>query len=203
MSAIGYQVCKLGLLALYRALLDFEARGMENVPKRGPALLAANHASFLDPPALGIALARQVYFVARGTLADSKKLDIFMWLSDVIRIRRGEADSAAIRKVMQRLGEGGLVGLFPEGTRSLDGKLGEFEEGTILIARRAKVPIIPVGIAGTFEALPKGRGLRRHPIRVVYGKPFDASAGSRAEANQELRRRIGLLLEEAQSWKAV
>lgn len=203
MTALGYQSFKLSFLVLMRGLLDYEAQGLENVPKRGAAILAGNHCSFLDPPALGVAISRPVFFVARGTLADSKALDIFMWLSDVIRIRRGEGDTVAIRKVMQRLHEGQLVALFPEGTRSLDGKLGPFEEGAVLIARRAKVPIIPVGIAGTYEALPKGRGLRRFPIRVLFGKPFDVSAGSRAEANEELRRRIGLLLEEAKSWKSV
>lgn len=203
MSNLSYQFWKLSLLTAYRGLLDFQTRGLENVPKRGGAILAGNHASFLDPPAMGAPIAREVYFVARGSLAESKALGIFMWMSDVIRIRRGEGDTVAIRKMMKRLEEGGLVGVFPEGTRSLDGNLGPFEQGAVLVARRAKVPIIPVGIAGTFEALPKGRGLRRYPVRVVYGKPFDASVGTRDEANQELRRRIGLLLEEARSWIAV
>lgn len=199
-----YHLSRHLCLGVLRGFFDFRFYGWENIPRSGAAILAGNHASFFDPPAMGAAVRRHVYFVARGTLAKSRLFAFFLWAYDVIRIRRGESDFQAVRSILERLKAGRVVGLFPEGTRSLDGQLGPFQEGTVLIARRARVPIVPLGIAGTFEAFPKGRRWpRRHPVRVVYGQPFDASSGTRDEANRELRRRIGLLLEEARSRKTV
>lgn len=182
-----------------RSFWNLQFDGLENVPKRGGAILVANHVSFFDPPVLGGPIKRHTSFVARATLSNSKVFALFFYLVEGISIRRGEADSGALREVLRRLQAGRLVALFPEGTRSPDGKLGKFSDGVIVLARKAKVPVIPAGIAGTYEAFPRKGGMKRHPIRVIYGKPFDASVGTREEANEELRRRIGLLLEEARA----
>lgn len=192
------------LLTILRGFFSFETYGSERVPHRGGAVLVGNHASFMDPPAMGVVFNRPVRFVARGTLTESKAFVWIFKLCAVIPIRRNEPDTISIRKMLDSLHAGELVGLFPEGTRTLDGKLGEFAPGAILVARRAKVPIIPVAIYGTFDALPKGRlWPRRATVRVAYGIPIDANAGSRDEVNAKVRQQIELSLEELRLKKSL
>lgn len=200
----AYHFFRKTLLTLFRTFFDLHVYGTENVPYRGGAVLVGNHASFMDPPVMGAVFNRPVSFVARGSLTESAAFIWIFKLCGVIPIRRNEADTQAIRTMVSHLSEGRLIGLFPEGTRSRDGKLGKFSEGAVLVARKAKVPIIPVAIYGTFDALPKGRiWPRRATVRVQYGIPLDANAGTREEVNELIRQRIALSLEELRSKKSL
>jgi len=171
MWVVGRVILWLLTLILFR----LRTRGMENVPKKGGVLLVTNHQSFLDPPLIGIALRRQIHYMARETLF---KGGFLQWLAETLNtfpVKRGQADLAAVRMAVERLDKGFVVNIFPEGTRTEDGSIGTIAPGVALIVGRCKTPvsIVPVVIDGAFEAWPRTQRLP-HPgrIRIVYGKPI-------------------------------
>jgi 1-acyl-sn-glycerol-3-phosphate acyltransferase len=173
--------------------------GVENVPERGGVLLAANHQSFLDPPAVGLALRRQVYYVARASLFRVPLLGWFLRKQHGVPIERDAADLSAIRMAIDLLRRGEGLVLFPEGTRTSDGSVGEFRPGFAIVAARARAPIVPVAIDGAFEAWPRGQRLPRSGrVRVAYGQPVEP-LGSGKEAcvatAREVHRRVVALLD--------
>jgi 1-acyl-sn-glycerol-3-phosphate acyltransferase len=170
---------------IYNMFFRGEVTGLENLPREGSFLIAANHASFLDPPLIGSQVPRQIAYFARKTLW--KKGFASWWLDEVGTIpvdRDGGQDVSAIKRVLKSLkSDKGLI-LFPEGTRPSDGHLQEPKAGVGLIACRAQVPVIPARIFGSYEAYGKGRPLRLGtPVTIVFGEPIlpeeyhDASAG--------------------------
>jgi 1-acyl-sn-glycerol-3-phosphate acyltransferase len=189
--------------------LRYRARGLENLPKTGGGLVLVNHQSFLDPMLVGLPLQRPVSNLARDSLF---KVPVIGWVlrnTYVMPINRDAASTASIRHALQRMNHGFLVGLFPEGTRSTDGTVGEFKPGFISMIRRAKVPVYPVGIAGAYEAMPRG-GFRLWPqrVRIVFGKPLCAEEVARLSAKgheDELvafaRAGVVACQREAQQWR--
>ena len=166
------------------------ATGRGHIPRSGGALLVSNHLSHLDVLVLGTLLPRPLNFVARSTL-------FFPPLGWIIRslgafpIQREGMGAQGLKETLRRLRAGGIVTLFPEGTRSTDGELGPLKQGIAVLAARAQVPIIPAAVVGTFEAWPRSRTLpRRHPIHVDYGRPItpDEIAGCTPEAVADLIR---------------
>ena len=158
------------------AILLFHVRisGRENVPTKGAALLVTNHQSMLDPWLIGIALKRQIHYMARESLFRGGIIQYLFERTNAFPIRRGRADTTAIRESLNRLEKGYLVNIFPEATRTADGSIGPVAAGVAVIVRRARVPVIPVSVEGAFEAWPRGRRLPRpRPIRIRYGKPID------------------------------
>jgi 1-acyl-sn-glycerol-3-phosphate acyltransferase len=177
-------VHKTWTYSFLRGLVDVVGRlyfrrrieGREHVPSEGPVVFASNHQSFLDIPLVAQATRRHVCFVARRSLAGSRLLGWIMAQCGAVLVSRGESDRAAVRDMIGHLERGDTVAIFPEGTRTRDGRVGEFQRGALLVARRAGVPIIPIGIRGTFEAWPRGGGFPR-PQRLVlrFGAPIDSS----------------------------
>ena len=170
---------------IYNMFFRGEVSGLENLPKDGSFLIAANHASFLDPPFIGSQVPRQIAYFARKTLWKGGLIS--WWLDEVGTIpvdRDGGQDVSAIKRVLKALkNDKGLI-LFPEGTRTSDGHLQEPKAGVGLIACRAQVPVIPARIFGSYNAYGKGRPLRLGtPVTIVFGEPIlpeeyhDASAG--------------------------
>jgi 1-acyl-sn-glycerol-3-phosphate acyltransferase len=156
----------------FAAVGGWRATGRHNVPETGGLLLVANHLSFLDVFMIGIPLRRPLNYVARSTL-------FVPGLSFLIRsvggfpIQREGIGASGLKETLRRLRDGGVVTLFPEGTRSKDGNLGPLKTGIAVLVSRAGVPVVPAGIAGTFEAWPRSRLLPRpHPIRLHYGPPI-------------------------------
>ncbi len=151
-----------------------EVVGVENLPKTGSFLLAANHASLLDPPLIGSQVPRQIAYFARKTLW--KPGFASWWLDKVGTIpvdRDGGQDVSAIKRVLRALKDDKGLILFPEGTRTSDGALQEPKAGVGLIVCRSQVPVVPVRIFGSFEAFGKGRSLRLGtPVTVVFGRPI-------------------------------
>lgn len=178
---------------------------MQNVPREG-AILAGNHVSYLDPALLWCAVPRPVHFVAKAELWGTSW---FGWLLDrlwAFPVERGSADRTMITTATGLLGHGELLGMFPEGTRGATGsdELGEAHGGVAFIAIRAGVPIVPVGIAGTDRALPKGSRIPRFPrVTISCGEPVypETFTGGRKERMQamttELMNRIALEREKA------
>ena len=162
-----------------------EIAGLENLPRAGSFLIAANHASYLDPPLIGAQVQRQIAFFARKTLW---KPGIASWWLDTVGTipvdRDGGQDVSAIKRVLRALqADWGLI-LFPEGTRSPDGEFQTPKAGVGFICCKAHVPVVPARIFGSFEAYGKGRGIHLGtPVSIVFGRPIspeeydDPSAG--------------------------
>lgn len=164
------------LCPIFRFFHRFRVEGLENVPSEGGVLLVANHVSWLDPPILGCALNRPVHFMAKAELF---KLPFLGWALPRVNafpVRRGATDRSAIQTAIDLLRGGEVIGIFPEGTRSRTGELLPPRRGAGLIALRANVPVIPVGIHGTYRAV-RWRGLLPRFNRVVVriGEPIDLS----------------------------
>lgn len=151
-----------------------DVAGVENIPATGPFLLAGNHASHLDPPAIGSNVPRQISFFARKTLWKGGVLSWWMDQAGCIPVDRdGGSDVSAIKRVLRTLQEGKALILFPEGTRSPDGNFQAPKSGVGMIACRAKVPVVPVRIFDSNHAW--GRGKRFTPgvpVSITYGKPL-------------------------------
>lgn len=154
-----------------RGFYRIEIRGTENIPWRGPVVLAANHCSFLDPPVLAmVSPNRNVRFMARDTLYSNPFARWFFPRVGLIALDRTRGDLAALRTAISSLKGGDVVALFPEGTRSPDGQLKEAKGGIGFLIAKSQAPVVPVRIFGTYEAMPKGSArLRRSRITVRIG----------------------------------
>ena len=169
---IWYRAVQAIVTVLLSAFYGLRATGRKNLPANGAALLVSNHLSHLDSFILGILLPRPLNYVARSTLF-VPGVGAFIRSLGGFPIQREGLGASGMKETLRRLRAGGIVALFPEGTRSLDGELGEIKPGIALIAARAKVPIVPTAIAGTFEAWPRRRLLPTpHPIRIHFGTPI-------------------------------
>ncbi len=169
-----------GLKAVYRPWVE----GAENVPEHGGAILASNHLSFSDSVFLPLVLKRKVVFLGKSEYFTGKGVKgaatrAFMQGVGTIPVHRGggKASEAALRTGMQVLGGGELLGIYPEGTRSVDGRLYRGKTGVARLAIEAGVPIIPVAMIGTDVAQPVGQKVpSREDIGVRIGKPIHISA---------------------------
>ena len=141
--------------------------GRHHVPARGGAVIVANHCSYLDPPVMGGANSRRVvHFLARDTLFSNPLARWFFPRVGVIALDRTKGDLGALKKAIAILKEGQVIGLFPEGTRSPDGKMRAAKGGIGFLIAKGDVPVVPLHISGTHEAFPKGADKLR-PSRIV------------------------------------
>ena len=153
----------------------FRVYGKENVPDKGALILASNHQSYLDPLFCGVSLKRHLHFLARDSLFANR---FFGWLIssvNTIPVRRGEADLSAIKNVIGKLKEGKGLCLFPEATRTSDGKIAALKPGFGLLCRRGEASVVPVIIDGAFECWPRHKKMfSRGLVTVCYGKVITA-----------------------------
>src|SRR6266511_1419984 len=158
-----------------RLLYKPKAVGLESIPE-GPAILAANHQSFLDDLLLPLVVpGRKVVFMAKADYFDKWYLRWFFKGANVIPVRRESrsAAEAALQTGVEALRDGSLVGIFPEGTRSPDGRLYRGKTGVARMALEAQVPIIPVAITGTFEAMPYHQKMPKPGrVEIRFGGPL-------------------------------
>lgn len=154
----------------------YRVYGERNVPKKGPVILAANHASYLDPAVVGTGLWRTVNYAARENLFRNRWGG--MWIRMVLGfpISRDDLDRRTLRAIMRRLQDGRVILLFPEGTRTPDGGVRDFKPGIGMLAYLSRAPVVPAYIKGSFEAFPRGaRFPKPHPISICFGGPVDLS----------------------------
>jgi 1-acyl-sn-glycerol-3-phosphate acyltransferase len=145
-------------------------------------ILASNHASFVDPPLVGIPLKRPLNFLARDTLFRFPGVGATLRSWKAVPVDREGGGGAGLKAILDRLLQGGAILLFPEGTRTHDGKLQPGRSGIGLAVIKSNAPVIPVRVFGTYEAFGRHvRFPRRHRISVKYGKPM-LFAELRAEA---------------------
>jgi len=183
-----YALAKFFLLAFYRVVYRMRVVGLERVPREGPMLVASNHASHLDPPAVGISMPRPVRIMAKKELFSVPVLGWLISGLGAIPVSRGGADRRAVETMGGLLRTGATVLIFPEGTRTLDGRLQEPKAGVGWLA--LQMPdcwIVPVYVTGTYAAWPKGRRFPRPGrITIHVGDPFRTSA-----ALESIRSRAG------------
>ncbi len=183
-----------GLKVIYHPWVE----GVENVPEHGGAILASNHLSFSDSVFLPLVLKRKVVFLGKSDYFTGKGVKgaatrAFMQGVGTIPVHRGggKASEAALRTGMQVLGNGELLGIYPEGTRSLDGRLYRGKTGVARLAIEAGVPIIPVAMIGTDVAQPIGQKLpSREDIGVRIGEPIHISAYRSLQEDREALREL-------------
>jgi 1-acyl-sn-glycerol-3-phosphate acyltransferase len=161
---------------LLRAVWRPRARGLEHIPSEGGFIVAANHLSFVDSLFMPLVCPRNVVFLGKADYFDSWRTRWFMEAAGVIPVRRegGSAGEAAILAGIRALRAGHAVGIYPEGTRSPDGRLYRGKTGVARLALEARVPVIPVGIHGTPEIMPieaKVPRLTGQPL-VEFGSPL-------------------------------
>jgi 1-acyl-sn-glycerol-3-phosphate acyltransferase len=188
---MGYWILKAVLKPILTALYGIKAEGLENVPKDGPAVLAANHVSFLDSFFLPLVIkGRKVTYLAKADYFKSWKTAWFFRMAGQIPIERegGRSSQAALQTGLGVLREGKLLGIYPEGTRSPDGLLHRGRTGVSRLALSAQVPVIPCGLVGTEEVMPKDAKLPkffgRPKIKVRFGKPIDTSRYANKERDR-------------------
>jgi 1-acyl-sn-glycerol-3-phosphate acyltransferase len=162
---------------LYATYFRWRVFNSERVPLKGPVILASNHASFLDPPLVGAGLRRGVNYLARDTLF---RFPVMGWLLrkwECVPVDREGGGAAGLRAILDRLLAGGAILLFPEGTRSTDGKLQPARSGIGLAVIKSEAIVVPVRVFGTFEAYGRGTKFPRpHRVAVKYGRPMTFAA---------------------------
>lgn len=166
-------LCGLWFKLFYRLRIT----GRENLPLTGPVLIISNHQSYLDPIIIGLATGkRPAHMLARSNLFKPFFMNWLLKSLNGVPVDRGTADLASMRRCIEVLKDGMSLALFPEGTRTEDGAVLPFKAGTLLIARRAGAVILPLAIAGSFEAWPRKRKLPQFfgRIRAQFGEPIAA-----------------------------
>jgi len=164
-------MCKVFCILFFRV----RTYGRDNVPKKGAFVLVSNHQSWLDPIFCVGPLKRPSSFVARDSLFANWFFGPLISSVNAIPVKLDEADISAMRKVIGKLKKGGGVCLFPEGTRTYDGKIAQLKPGLGLLCRRGGAAVVPVVIDGAFECWPRHKKLfSPGSIRVCYGKAITA-----------------------------
>ena len=168
LKAIARVVCK--------TYLRVHCGGVENVPAEGGCLLVSNHFSGLDPFLIGIMIDRPIHYVAKIELYRGPIATWFLDSIGSIPIDRSKLDTSAVRTVLQLLGEGKLVGVAPEGTRSRTGEVLPFTHGATKLALCTQTPLVPAAVYGTRELMPPGATcFKPGKVYIKFGKVFDLS----------------------------
>jgi len=167
-----YRLSGVVLRTVFRTYFRWSVFHPERVPANGPAILAANHASFLDPPLIGSALTRDIHYLARESLFKVPVLGMALKRLNCVPVDR-ESGGAGLKIILERLLRGNAILLFPEGTRSLDGRLAPARPGIGLTVIKSAAVVVPLRVFGTFEAF--GRHMRfpaPYPVALKFGSPI-------------------------------
>ena len=176
--------------------------GLENVPRRGPLILASNHVNLLDPPLLAVLMPRRIIYMGKVELWETPIIGPLYTLAGFIPVQRFGADLAALRKAEKVLRQNQVLGMFPEGTRSRKPGLSKGQPGTAIIALRSGAPIVPVAVTGTAGVAVPRSFFRITQVGVVFGKPFELPKGRRLNAElveqctERIMKEIAVLLPE-------
>ena len=189
---LGKALCTAVLKPLYR----IKVIGIENFPKDEGVLLCTNHTDNLDPPVVGLTAPRPVHFMAKEELFEKPVLKSVLPNVNAFPVKRGLSDRQAIRKALNLLKTGQVVGMFPEGTRSKTGELGKGLTGAGFFALKGNAVVMPCAIIGPYRPFKQ--------LKVVYGKPIDMTPyrerkASAEEATEVIMAAIQELLEKNRS----
>ncbi|MGQ4664395.1 lysophospholipid acyltransferase family protein [Metabacillus halosaccharovorans] len=172
-----YPFARSVVAGLLRPTFRIKVEGLEHFPKEGGVLLCTNHISNFDPPVVGVTAPRKVLFMAKAELFNVPVLKQLLSNFGTFPVKRGGGDREAIRAGLKVLKEGHVLGLFPEGTRSKDGKLGKGQAGAGFFALRSTAAVVPCAIIGPYKSF--------RTLRVVYGKPINMEEFREKKINAE------------------
>jgi 1-acyl-sn-glycerol-3-phosphate acyltransferase len=200
---LGYRLLRYVVSFLFRLIWRPRITGLENVPRSGPVIIASNHLSFIDSVVIPILVPRRVRFLAKAEYFDGhglrgRGMALFFRVVDAVPVRRdGQRDSslAALQAALDVLRDDVAFGIYPEGTRSRDGRLYRGRTGVGWLALTSAVPVVPVALIGTDLIQPVGHRMPRiKPLRVSFGPPVDpapwiasvAESGGAGRARREI-----------------
>jgi 1-acyl-sn-glycerol-3-phosphate acyltransferase len=195
-SRIVYDTSYLTAAAGFTLGWSLRTEGRHNIPASGPALLVANHQSFIDPILIGLATRRHLCYLARKTLFKNRAFAWLIRMLNAVPIDQEGVGKEGIKAILEQLQLGQAVVVFPEGTRTEDGVMHPLKPGIHLLIKRTKAPIIPIGLAGAYDAWPTWRpypipaplflpGCRGY-IGVSVGKPLEARRFAELPREQSL-----------------
>lgn len=197
-----YAMARLPLRLTADFFFDLKFKGLNNVPRRGGAIIAGIHQSNLDPVMYALPIHRELHFLAKAELFRTRLFGAVIRGLHGFPVRRGEADMWAMKEAIRRIKSGCAMMVFPEGTRSESGAIKKLEPGIGLMARRTGAPLIPAVIHGTHDAWPKGAKLpRSRPVKILYGKPMEYSNLKPQEIMDKLDLAIRDLHKQILEWK--
>ena len=164
------------LLIVKTALIfkyDVTHEGLDNIPKKGPAIFISNHTSIVDSFLIGAFLPRKIFFMAKSTEFESRVKRIFFYISHSFPVRRYDIDPISLKNAFKILDFGGMVGIYPEGERTWDGEMLPLRRGTVRFMLAAGVPIVPASISGAYFHQPRWGGKIGEPKIVIrVGEPI-------------------------------
>lgn len=170
-----YKIARTIVTIIFFPLYRIQVIGKENIPKNGPVIICSNHISNLDPPVVGITASRVIHFMAKEELFKGKLLGGLLRTIHAFPVKRGLADRNALRSGLNILKEGKTLGLFPEGTRSRDGKPGKALHGVGFFALRSNAEVVPCVIISDYKLF--------RPTKVIYGEPMDVESYRKKKAS--------------------
>jgi len=199
---VTYTLARWVIGFAFRLIWRPRVAGVQNIPRTGPVILASNHLSFIDSVVIPLVVPRRVRFLAKsdyfeGVGLRGRAAAFFFRMVDAVPVRReNQADAvASLDLALEVLREGSAFGIYPEGTRSRDGRLYRGRTGVGWLAMASGAPVVPVTLTGTDRIQPIGKHLPRiHRVRVVFGEPVDpapyltrvAASGGAGRARREI-----------------
>lgn len=186
-----YNVAKKVVSGFYKIRFKIKVIGADRVPQEGPVLICSNHISDFDPPLIGISLKKEMSFFAKSELFKIPVFGKIVSRLNTVPVERGKGDRQALKNSVEALKEGRTMLVFPEGSRSKDGELKEFQQGASFMAIKAEATIVPAAIKGKYD--------RKEGVTVIFGKPIDVQkmvneGKNRKEITDKLREDINNLL---------
>lgn len=186
---VVFRISRGIIRGLLRLFFGFTVVGRHHEPQAGPVIVVSNHLSDLDPLVIGSALSRPVSYMAKEELFKPPLLRWWITACGGFPVRRGEPDRRAFRTALEVLRRGGVLVMFPEGTRGRDRALRPPEPGAAMLALRTGAPLLPAAILGTDLVFPRdARRLRRSRITVRLGPPIHIDGGSQRSSTDRPRR---------------
>lgn len=179
-----YRICRTIARALCWIAFRLEARGIENIPREGAVVLASNHKSVIDPVTLGTWVPRKVHYMAKAELFKVPLLGPLIRSLGAFPVKRGGVSKEAIRTAITLLGEGKVMGIFPEGTRNESVGMGK--RGAVAMAIRAKAQVVPVALVGNYRPFRK--------MYAVYGAPIDMAPYAEQGTNESMEEATELIM---------
>jgi 1-acyl-sn-glycerol-3-phosphate acyltransferase len=175
-----YQCIRLSLLAIFKIFFRIKVKGKENLPNEGGVIIMSNHISAFDPPLLVAIFSRPVRFMAKKELFENPFIRFVLFLADAFPVDRSKNDITAVKKALSVLKDQEVLGLFPEGTRREEGKLGNPKSGSVMLAIKSGVPIVPIGIKNIKK---EGK------ITINIGKAFTMDQFSKKRTSKTERKK--------------
>lgn len=172
-----YQLTK-AILVPFSMFLIKDMKGLDNVPKKGAFIVATNHVSYLDPiiiPSIFVKhFKRKIHFLAKKELFEGWIGGMFETATGGIPLDREKGEKTSLKNALNALRKGKIIGIFPEGGRSANGKLQKGKTGVVRLALAAKVPIVPVGIKGTYDIWPRQKKIFKikKVVKINFGEPI-------------------------------